>query len=61
VLKWLEGRHLEARSLLQGNDTRVRRYAASRKVADSSPDEVIDFLNLPNPFSRTRPWALVSL
>jgi hypothetical protein len=29
-----------------------RHYATSRKVADSSPDEV-DFFNLPNPSSRT--------
>jgi hypothetical protein len=28
-------------------------YATSRKVADSSPDEVIGFFNRPNPSSRT--------
>jgi hypothetical protein len=31
------------------------RYAESRKVAGSSPDEVIEFSNLPNPSSRTMP------
>jgi hypothetical protein len=30
------------------------------KVAGSRPDEVI-FLNLPNPYGRTRPWGLISL
>jgi hypothetical protein len=31
----------------------LRHYATSREVADSIPDEVIGFLNLPNPSSRT--------
>jgi hypothetical protein len=31
----------------------LRHYAANRKVAGSSPDEVIGFLNWPNPSSRT--------
>jgi hypothetical protein len=31
----------------------LRHYAASRKVAGSSPDEVDLFLNRPNPFGRT--------
>jgi hypothetical protein len=31
----------------------LRHYATSRKVAGSIPDEVIGFLNLPNPSSRT--------
>jgi hypothetical protein len=43
----------------------LRHYATSRKVADSSPDEV-DYFNLPNPFSRiitlgsTRPLTEMS-
>jgi hypothetical protein len=36
-------------------------YATSRKGAGLIPDEVIYFLILPNPFSRTRPWGLLSL
>jgi hypothetical protein len=36
----------------------LRRYATSRKVAGSTPDEVIFFFfNLPNPSGRTRPWG----
>jgi hypothetical protein len=31
----------------------LRHYAASRKVAGSNPDEVIGFLNWPNPSSHT--------
>jgi hypothetical protein len=31
----------------------MRHYATSLKVAGSIPDEVIEFLNLPNPSSRT--------
>jgi hypothetical protein len=34
--------------------------AISRKEAGSIPDEV-NFFNLPNPSSRTRPWGLLSL
>jgi hypothetical protein len=30
----------------------LRHYATSRKVAGSSPDEVIGFFNCPNPSSR---------
>jgi hypothetical protein len=36
----------------------LRNYAASRKVAGSIPNEVIEFFKLPNPSSRT--MALVS-
>jgi hypothetical protein len=32
-------------------------YATNRKVASSIPDEVIFFLNLPNPSCRTRHWG----
>jgi hypothetical protein len=35
-------------------------YATSWKVADSNPDEVIEFFNLLNPSGRTRPWGLHS-
>jgi hypothetical protein len=31
----------------------LRRYSISREVADSIPDEIIGFFNLPNPSSRT--------
>jgi hypothetical protein len=31
----------------------LRHYATSRKVADLIPDDVIEFLSLPNPSSRT--------
>jgi hypothetical protein len=31
----------------------LRRYATSRKVSGSGPDEVIDFFSLPNPSSPT--------
>jgi hypothetical protein len=31
----------------------LRRYATTWKIADSIPDEVIEFFNLPNPSSRT--------
>jgi hypothetical protein len=34
-------------------DTRLRHYAKSRKILGSIPDEVIGFLNGPNPSSRT--------
>jgi hypothetical protein len=34
-------------------------YATNRKVAGSIPDYV-NFLNLPNPSGRTRPWGLLS-
>jgi hypothetical protein len=34
----------------------LRHYAASRKVAGSSLDEV-DFLNWPDPSGRTGPWV----
>jgi hypothetical protein len=36
-------------------------YSRIPKVASSIPDEVIFFLNLPNPSGRTRPWGLLSL
>jgi hypothetical protein len=35
--------------------------ASSRKVAGSRPDDVNEFSNLPNLFSLTRPWSLLSL
>jgi hypothetical protein len=35
--------------------TRLRNCATTRKVAGSFPDEVIGFLSLPNPSSRTMP------
>jgi hypothetical protein len=38
----------------------LRHYATSWKVAGSSPDEV-DFLNLPNPSSRTMALGRLSL
>jgi hypothetical protein len=38
----------------------LRHCATNRKVAGSIPDEV-NFLNLPNPSGRTRPWSLLSL
>jgi hypothetical protein len=40
------------------NNTWLKHCATSWKVADSISDEVIGFLNLPNPSSRT--MALVS-
>jgi hypothetical protein len=33
--------------------SRLRQYITSRKIADSIPDEVIGFFNLPNSPSRT--------
>jgi hypothetical protein len=36
-------------------------YGAFHKVADSRPNIVNDFINLPNLFSRTRPWKLLRL
>jgi hypothetical protein len=38
----------------------TQHYAASRKVAGSSPDEV-GFLNWPNPSGRKGPWGRLSL
>jgi hypothetical protein len=37
------------------------RYAASRKVVGSKPDEVNQFFNLLNSSSRTRPWGSLSI
>jgi hypothetical protein len=39
----------------------VKAHITSRKVMGSIPIEVIEFLNLPNPSSRTIPWVLLSL
>jgi hypothetical protein len=35
----------------------IKRYATSRKVAGSIPDEMDDFFNLSNPSGRTVPWG----
>jgi hypothetical protein len=37
----------------------LRRYATSRKIVGSRPNEVNEFFNLPNPSGRTRPWGLL--
>jgi hypothetical protein len=37
----------------------LRHYATSRKVADSIPEEVIGFFNLPNPSSRIIALGLI--
>jgi hypothetical protein len=34
----------------------LKNYATSQKVTGSSPDEIIDFLNLPNSSIRNGPW-----
>jgi hypothetical protein len=42
----------------------LRRYATSRKVGGSRPDEMNNsffFFNVPNPSGSTRPWGLISL
>jgi hypothetical protein len=36
-------------------------YATNRKVASSIPDEVIFFLNVPDPSGRIRTWGLLTL
>jgi hypothetical protein len=38
----------------------LRRYATNRKITGWRPDEVKNFLNLPNRFGLTGPWCLFS-
>jgi hypothetical protein len=44
---------LDTQMEYKGHRNWLRHYAAIRKVAGSSPDEVIGFFNWPNPSSRT--------
>jgi hypothetical protein len=39
----------------------IEHYATSRKADDSVPDQLNAFVNLPDPSSRTKRWALLAL